>query len=279
MPERSHFAVGYKIGTWHPLMKKSSSLIVFNSLSLLFALLMNGLQGTAVFDGRTVGEVSNKYNTLIAPAGYAFSIWGLIYLMLIMFVGYQWYSYYRLKQDAEIKQTGIWLSLANIANGLWIVAWLNESMGLSVLLIFILLGSLIILTVRLRLEIWDAPKRTIFFIWWPLVIYLGWIIVASVSNVAAWLVSLGWQGGFLGEITWTVIMIGAASVIYLWLVFSRNLRESALVGIWAFVAISARHWNEYPGIAIAAIIVAGILLIVVSWHGYKNRKYSPFTRR
>ena len=255
------------------------SLIVFNTLSLLFTLVMNGLAGTAVFDGKTVGAVSEKYNTLIAPAGYAFSIWGLIYLLLLMFVGYQWYSYYRLKQDAEIKQTGIWLALANIANGLWIIAWLNEALGLSVLLIFILLFSLIVLTVRLRLEIWDAPKRTIIFVWWPLVIYLGWIIVASVANVAAWLVSSGWQGGFLSENVWTIIMIGIASVIYLWLVFSRNLREAAMVGVWAFAAISARHWNEYTGIALAAIISAGILLIVVSWHGYKNRKYSPFLSR
>ena len=256
-------------------MKTSLPLIVLNTLSLLFALVMNGLQGTAAFDGRTVGEVSDRYNTLIAPAGYAFSIWGLIYLMLIMFVGYQWYSYYRLKQDADIKQTGIWLSVANIANGLWIFAWLNEALGVSVLLIFVLLVSLIILTVRLLLEIWDAPKRTIFFVWWPIVIYLGWIIVASVANVAAWLVSLGWRGGYLGEILWTIVMIGIASVIYLWLVFSRNLREAAMVGVWAFAAISVRHWNDYTGIATAAIICAGILLVVVSWHGYKNRKSSP----
>ena len=130
-------------------------------------MVMNGLAGTGVFDGRSVGDVSDKYNTLIAPAGYAFSIWGVIYLMLIMFVGYQWYSYYKLKQDAEIRQTGIWLSLANIANGLWIVAWLSEAMGLSVLLIFTLLVSLIVLTVRLHLEIWDAAKRTIILVWWP----------------------------------------------------------------------------------------------------------------
>ncbi len=260
-------------------MKKSISLIVLNTLTLFFALIMNSLSGSAVFDGKTVGAVSEKYNTLIAPAGYAFSIWGLIYLLLIMFIGYQWYGYYKLKQDTEIRQTGIWLALANIANGLWIIAWLNEALGMSVLIIFILLFSLIVLTVRLRLEIWDAPKQTIFFIWWPVVIYLGWIIVASVSNVAAYLVSIGWQGGFLSENMWTIIMIGIASIIYLWLVFSRNLREAALVGVWALVAISARHWNEYSGIAIAAIIGAGILLIVVSWHGYKNRKYSPFASR
>jgi hypothetical protein len=257
-------------------MKKSSSLIILNTLTLLFALIMNSLSGSAVFDGKTVGTVSDKYNTLIAPAGYAFAIWGLIYLSLVMFVGYQWYSYYKLKQDTEIKQTGLWLALANIANGLWIIAWLNEAIGLSVLLIFTLLVSLIAITVRHRLEIWNAPKRIIFFVWWPIAIYLGWIIVASVSNVAAYLVSLGWYGGFLSENIWTIIIIAIASIIYLWLVFSRNLRESAMVGVWALIAISARHWNEYSGIAIAAIISAGILLIVVSWHGYKNRKESPF---
>jgi hypothetical protein len=259
-------------------MKNPISLIILNTLSLIFALVMNSLSGSAAFNGSTVGSVSEKYNTLIAPAGYAFAIWGVIYLSLIMFVGYQWYSYYKLKQDTDIKQTGLWLTLANIANGLWIIAWLNESLGISVLLIFTLLVSLIIITRRLRLEIWNAPKRTIFFVWWPISIYLGWIIVASVSNVAAYLVSLGWQGGFLSENMWTIIMIGIASIIYLWLVFSRNLREAAMVGVWALVAISARHWNEYYGIAIAAIICAGLLFIVVSWHGYKNRKYSPFVQ-
>jgi hypothetical protein len=257
-------------------MKRPVFLIVFNTLTLLFALIMNGLSGSAVFNGKTVGAVSNKYDTLIAPAGYAFVIWGLIYLLLIMFIGYQWYSHYKLNQDTEIRQTGIWLSLANIVNGLWIIAWLNEALGVSVILIFILLISLVIITIHLRLEIWDAPKQTIFFTWWPIAIYLGWIIVASVSNVAAYLVSLGWYGGFLSENTWTIIIIGVASVIYLWLVFSRNLRETAMVGVWALVAISARHWNEYSSIAIAAIIGAVILLIAVSWHGYKNRKYSPF---
>ncbi|MBE0661358.1 MAG: hypothetical protein IH597_02730 [Bacteroidales bacterium] len=257
-------------------MKKPISLLLLNSLSLLFALIMNGLSGAAVFDGKTVGAVSKQYNTLIAPDGYAFAIWGLIYLFLIMFVCYQWYSYYILKQESEIKQTGLWLSVANIANGLWIVAWLNEAIGISVLLIFMLLVSLIVLTVRLRLEIWDAPKRTIIFIWWPAALYLGWIIVASVSNVAAFLVSLNWQGGFLSESMWTIIMIGIASIIYLWLVFSRNLRESAVVGIWAFIAIAVRHWNVYSDIAIAALIGAGILMLVVLWHAFKNRKHSPF---
>ena len=257
---------------------KQINLLSINTLSLIFALVLNGLAGSGVFNGKSVGDISARYDTLIAPAGYAFAIWGIIYLLLILFVGYQWYAWLRNRDDTALKQTGYWFALGNIANGLWIFAWLNEYMGISVLLIFILLFSLIMLTLRLRLEIWDAPLRTIGFVWWPICIYLGWIVVASVANVAAYLVSLNWQGGFLSPSTWTVIMIAVATVIYLLLTFIRNMREAALVGIWAFIAIAVRQWSVHDEIVLAALAGAGILLIVVSWHGYKNRATSPFKK-
>ena len=257
---------------------KPITLLIGNTLSLIFALALNGLAGSAVFNGKTVGEISARYDTLIAPAGYAFAIWGVIYLLLLLFVGYQWYAWLRNREDTALKQTGIWFTLGNIANGLWIAAWLNECLGISVLLIFILLFSLIMLTLKLRLEIWDAPLQTIGFVWWPICIYLGWIVVASVANVAAYLVSLNWQGGLLSPPTWTVIMIAIAAVIYLLLILKRNMREAALVGVWAFIAIAVRQWAVHDEIVYAALAGAGVLLIVVSWHGYKNRATSPFKK-
>jgi hypothetical protein len=134
------------------------------------------------------------------------------------------------------------------------------------------------LTLRLRLEIWDAPLHTIVFVWWPVCIYLGWIVVASVANVAAYLVSTGWEGGFLTPATWTVIMIAIATVIYLLLVFTRNMREAAVVGIWAFIAIAVRQWSVYDEIVYTAMAGTLVLLLVVSWHGYKNRDTSPFKK-
>ncbi len=212
---------------------------------------------------------------MIAPAGYAFAIWGVIYVLLLLFVGYQWYAWLRNREDKALKQTGIWFTLGNIANGLWIAAWLNEYLGISVLLIFIQLFSLIMLTLRLRPEIWDAPLRTIVFVWWPICIYLGWIVVA---NVATYLVSLNWQGGLLSPPMWTVIMIALAAAIYLLLTFTRNMREAALVGVWAFIAIAVRQWAVHDEIVFAALAGAGVLLIVVLWHGYKNRATSPFKK-
>jgi hypothetical protein len=257
---------------------KQIGLLTTNTLSLVFALLINGLAGSGVFGGKSVGDVSARYDTLITPAGYAFAIWGLIYLLLLLFVGYQWYAWLRNREDIALKQTGPWFALGNIANGLWIVVWLNEYLGLSVLLIFILLFSLIMLTIRLRLETWDAPVRIIAFVWWPICLYLGWIVLASVANVTVYLVSVNWEGGFLSPLAWALIMIGIATAIYLLLVFTRNMREAALVGIWAFIAIAVRQGARHPEIAYTALGASAILLIVISWHGYKNRATSPLKK-
>ena len=257
---------------------KRISLLLINTLTLIFALVMNSLQGSKLFGGTTVGEVSAKYETLFTPAGYAFAIWGIIYLLLILFVSYQWFAWFKRKEDRELKQTGWWFALGNIANGLWIIAWLNEQMGLSVLLILVLLFSLIQLTIRLRLEIWDAPVRIIAFVWWPVCIYLGWVIVATVANISVFLVSIGWQGGFLKEQVWTVLLIVAATAIYLLLIKTRNMREAAVVGIWALVAIAVKQWQLNNEIVIAALTASAILFIAVAVHGFRNRKTSPFEK-
>ena len=257
---------------------KRISLLLINTITLIFALVMNSLQGSQVFNGTTVGEVSAKYETLFTPAGYAFAIWGIIYLMLIAFVAYQWFVWFKRKEDTELKQTGWWLALGNLANGFWIVAWLNEQMWLSVLLILVLLFSLIMLTVHLWLETWDAPVRIIAFVWWPICIYVGWIIVATVANISVFLVSIGWQGEFISPEIWTIIMIVAATIIYLILIKTRNMREAAAVGIWALIAIAVKQWQVNQEIVIAALAASAILFIVVSVHGFKNRKTSPFEK-
>ncbi len=250
-------------------MKRINFLLI-NTITLIFALIMNSLQGSEVFNGTTVGEVSAKYETLFTPAGYAFAIWGIIYLLLILFVAYQWFAWLKRKEDREIIQTGWWFALGNIANGFWIVAWLNQKMGLSVLLILVLLVSLIQLTLRLRLKKWNAPFRIVGFIWWPISIYLGWIIVATVANISVFLISLGWYGGIIPEQGWAILMIVAATVIYLMLIKTRNIHEAALVGIWALVAIALKQWQLNTEIVIAAIAASTILFVVVAVRTFKN---------
>jgi hypothetical protein len=102
---------------------------------------------------------------------------------------------------------------ANIANVLWVIVWLNEYIGLSVIVMVILLLSLIQLILRLNLERWDAPLFTIAFVWWPICWYIGWIILATVADVSAYLTSAGWSGSpFTPEVR-TIIMIVVATFI------------------------------------------------------------------
>ncbi len=257
---------------------KQTIYLMLNSLTLIFALAMNYLSGTGAFGGKTVGEVSAMYENLFTPAGYAFAIWGLIYILLIAFAVFQWYAWLNLRQDHELNNTGLWFAIANIANGLWIYAWLNSYLGTSIFLMLVLLISLIMLTFRLRLEIWDAPLRIIVFVWWPICVYLGWITVATVANFSAFFVSVGWDGGFLSETTWAVVLIAVATLIYIFLIFYRNMREAALVGVWALIAIAVKQWEMNSAIVYAAIIGSLILLMYITIHGFKNRKTSPFMK-
>jgi len=61
---------------------------ITNGVALVITVIINYLSNTGIFNGETMATVSAKYQNLFTPAGYAFSIWGLIYLGLFGFVIY-----------------------------------------------------------------------------------------------------------------------------------------------------------------------------------------------
>ena len=256
------------------MSNKSSLLVILNTITLVIMLFANYAGNTGFFSSENVADISHKYDTLFAPAGYAFIIWGVLFLLAVGFVVYQWILLKRKDPRQYITRTGIWFAISNIANASWLYCWLNERIGLSVICILILLLSLVILTVKLRLELDDVAVRNIFFVWWPVTLYLGWIMVATIACIAAWLTSIGWNGiGIAGNV-WTMILILIAAVLYLLLIQYRNMREAAAVGAWAFIAIAVRQWNIHNDIAWIALFSALILMIAGTMHLYKNRKYS-----
>lgn len=252
------------------------ALLLANTLTFLGTLYVNYVYSSGSGSGQSVGEVSDQYSTMITPAGYAFSIWGLIYLLLLGFVVNQWLEFFKGWKNESLTKSGIWFTLTNVFNGLWIVVWTNEQIGLSVLVIFLLLICLIQLVLRLGLEIWDASKRVIFLIWWPICIYTGWIVLASVVNTAVLVQTLGFLDELFNETAWTIIVIAIAVLIYLWLTFSRNMREAALVGTWGIAAIAYRHWDTEAVLAVVALVAAVLLFIASSFHALKNRKNTAF---
>jgi hypothetical protein len=129
------------------------------------------------------------------------------------------------------------------------------------------------------MEMDDAPLRTIAFIWWPFCLYAGWITVALFADIAAWLTKIRWDGWGLSETARAIILILVAGAIYLFMTWTRNMREYASVGVWGLLAIAVPNWRQAPPVAWTALIVAIILLINVSLHAYKNRDFSPWTYR
>ena len=259
-------------------MKKANTvLVIVNTLTFLAMLFANYASNVHIFADVNVAEVSKKYDTLFAPANYAFLIWPVIYLLCFGFVIYEWVL---LKNDPKqyIKRTGIWFTVSNLTNALWCYYWVHEWFGTCVLLILIQLFSLLVLVVHLRLELDDEPVRTIFFVWWPIAFYVGWMLTATIACIAAWLVSIQWNGFGLSDDTWTIIMIIAALLFYLLLHIKRNMRESSTVGVWALIAITVRQWDIHKNIAFTAIGAAVILTIFISIHFYKGRNYIPFVK-
>ena len=147
----------------------------------------------------------------------------------------------------------------------------------SILIMFVLLFSLIVLTLRIPRNM-GCSVRIIFFVWWPICIYLGWIVVATVANFSAWLVSIGWTGGFLSETYWALLMIAVATAIYVFLIYNRNMREAAMVGVWALIAIAVKQWEMNSLVVYGALIGASILFLYSTWHGFKNRQTSPINK-
>ena len=104
-------------------------------------LLVNALSQIYRLNNTTIGEVSAQYDNLFTPAGYAFSIWGLIFLSLIGYAAFQVRrAFFSKKTDEFILQTRFWFALTNILNASWVVAFSYDFVGLSVL---IMLGILI----------------------------------------------------------------------------------------------------------------------------------------
>lgn len=126
------------------------------------------------------------------------------------------------------------------------------------------------------MERWHASKKIIAFCWWPICLYSGWIAVATIANISAYLAKIKWSGFGLSEVNWTIIMIVTATVLNIIIIYKRNMREFAAVCVWALVAIYIRHQNNYQNIAYTALTGAIILFIYIAYHGLKNRKSNPF---
>jgi hypothetical protein len=228
-------------------------------LSLILVLVVNFLANFLPINGVTTGEVSDQFPILFVPAGYVFSIWGLIYVALIAFVIYSMTP--KGLANQQIDSIVWWFVASNLFNTAWIFLWHYQQFTLTLIPIFGLLISLIAIYVKLRIGIQKRSLSESLLVSLPFGIYLGWATVAVVANVAQALYNLGWNGAPLTAPIWTVIMLGVASLLGVLMIFLRHEIAYPLVLVWAFIGIWVKH-SDTPLVSTTALVLAAALFIL-----------------
>ncbi len=246
-------------------------------LTYLGMLIINILANALPINGVGTGAVSDAYENLFAPAGITFAIWGVIYLLLLV------YSFFQLgivlketneKRSDLIKNIGILFSISSLANIIWIFSWHYDQMLLALILIVVMLLSLIFISQIIRKE--DLTLKERFFIKLPFSIYFGWITVATIANVVVVLVKFNWTGLGISPMLWTIIILGVGTLIGIATMLRNRDLGYGLVFLWAYGGIIIKHTTffegVYPGIIITAGICMGFFLVAGAYVIIRNRK-------
>lgn len=235
---------------------------ILNIVALIITIVVNYLSNTGVFNGETMASISAKFQNLFTPAGYAFSIWGLIYLGLLGFVIY----YGPFTKNTETKgkviiNIGWWFTISCIANCLWIITWLYEYTLLSIPVMILLFISLLKIIENNLSIIGSKDIKTAIFLRWPFYIYSGWISVALIANIAAYLTKIDWPGFGISETAWTLILFAIAAMIHLYMIWKMNRSVFALVAVWALIAIAVASHGSHQTVYISAMVTAVFILV------------------
>jgi benzodiazapine receptor len=243
-----------------------------NLLAYIFMIVVNSLANIVRFNGLTTGGISDAFPNYFVPAGYVFSIWGVIYVFTGIFAVYQMLP---ANRDAAFqKAIGPWFLIGSIANGVWIFLWHWYLIPVSLIAMLILLASLLMIYLRSNIGKANAEvsRKIRIATQVPFSLYLGWITVATIANVAAVLVySAAVPGLDAAAVTWTVLILAVVALITILMQWFRKDVVFALVVVWAVAGILNKQIAVIP-IAVTAGIVLGVAVGGIVWSLLKVRK-------
>jgi benzodiazapine receptor len=233
---------------------------VVSVVAALMTITLNGLANALPLNGQTTGEISDRFQVYFVPAGYVFSIWGLIYLGLVAFAVYQ--ALPGQRSNPRMRRIGYLFAMSCVANIAWLFFWHYELFPLTLVAMITLL--LLLVTIYLRLDIGRAqvPLTERWLVSIPFSIYLGWITVATISNVTTLLDYVNWNGWGISPEVWTAIVLitgaGIASAVSL----TRGDIAYMLVIVWAFVGIAVKHAGT-PVVATVAWVMTALVAVML----------------
>ncbi|HSV50087.1 MAG TPA: hypothetical protein VLH35_07195 [Candidatus Acidoferrales bacterium] len=244
-----------------------------NIIAFVLTVIVNAIAGsTTLIGGQNTAAVSDKFPTLITPAGYVFAIWGIIYLLLGVFVVYQ--ALPRERNNEYVGRIGWLFVLSSIVNIAWIFMWQSEYLAFSVGLIVAYLLTLIAIYLRLNIGKSKFKLGERLAVHLPFSVFLGWLSIATIANISLTLVAYNWDGFGIAAETWAVLIIAVALALTLLMLSIRKDIAYALVVIWALVGISVKQTNPNVVLAtqVGAVIAAVATLVILVLLAIKRRK-------
>ncbi len=242
-------------------------------VSVLAAITVNALANIIPFNGQNTGQISDRFQIYFVPAGYVFSIWGVIYIGWLAFALFQATTAQR--QSPRLVRLGLWFALSNGLNAAWLFCWHYNQFALSLAVMTALLITLIVCYRRLGVGHVAVTRAERWCVDIPFGLYLGWISVATIANAADVLFFIGWSGWGLAPQLWTVLLLGTASAIGAAMAHRHGEIAFPLVLTWAFIGIAQRqsgpHGLPNAGLVITAAWIAAGLAVLLALYGARRR--------
>jgi hypothetical protein len=249
---------------------------IINAAAYVVTLMANGAAVALPLNGNSTAELSDRFPVLVTPANYVFGIWSLIYVLLGAFTVYQ--ALPRMRRDMHLRSIGYLPAAIGALNTLWLVCWHFELFALTVPVMLALLGTLIIMHMRLR-----SPRAEGGAMRWlvglPFSVYLGWITVATIANISQMLYWAGFSGGPLSQEAWALIVLATGVIIAALMLLREDDWAYALVIVWAYVGIAARQTAAAAvwGSLVGAIVVVALIGYLVIWPRMGRAAPAPST--
>jgi hypothetical protein len=242
-------------------------LAILNIIGFMGVLVVNTLATTLPINNKTTGQLSDQYPNLFVPAGLTFSIWGIIYILLAMFTVYQIIEALNFSEDHPgiHKKIGFLFFITCLTNVGWIFAWQYELVALSVVIMLIFLATLITIYLRLQIGKSEASKTEKYLVFLPFSVYLGWISIATIANITAFLVNIHWGGWGLNEQFWAVTLIIVGIALAIAMLFRQRDIYYCLVVDWALLGILIKRLSlsTAPAQSVIVICILGLVLITL----------------
>lgn len=240
---------------------------------LLFAVMItaNALANILPINGYNTGEVSAMFPNLFVPAGFTFSIWSVIYLLLLIYVlvsaNILWKGDDKDPLYVHVKAIAPLFLVTCVLNAAWIFAWHYLQVMLSLIIMLWFLRTLIGIYQKMQLHRSVITGVYTYSLYIPFVVYLSWICVATLANSTALLVRIEWDGFGIAAWIWSCAMIVIAFLLTAFFAYIRGELAFALVTAWALFGIYKGQASANDTVSYSAL-VTGILCLIVGVIGF-----------